>query len=355
VLLCGGFVAFELACHTLSPQPGDYGEVYEAGAQSGPPSGGKTIDAATEDALGAEDDTGAPTCPTSATLFSNADNPQAITLDGVNAYWANAPAATGLGSIGTLPRASSGTATILVSGLTEPLYIANATGWVAWSSLGSVGLVNVSGGGGSATTPGADLVAAAGVAVDSADVYWVSGTTGVTVESAAVAGGGPNLLGTASGAFSAGGLSVQEGFLYFTVQANTGGGAIFQVSIGGGAPTALKTFATGTPSDVVTDETNVYWTDLSAGGGSVFSMPLGGGTITTMASSLGSPHHLAVDSTNVYTADSTGGSVFEIPLGSSGVTPKVLVSGTNPIGVAADDNQSVVYFTTATAICTIPK
>jgi hypothetical protein len=311
---------------------------------------------ATEDAFGAEDDTGAPTCPTGATLFSNADNPQTITLDGVNAYWTNAPDALGLGSIGTLPRASSGTAAILISDLTEPLFIANASGYVAWSALGSVGLVKVAVAGGSATTPGSALVSAAGVAVDSADVYWVSGNAGVTVQSAPVGGGSANLLGTASGALSAGGLSVQQGFLYFAASAGGAGGAIFQISIGGGgAPTALKTFAAGTPSDVVTDTTNVYWTDLSAGAGSVFSMPLGGGTVTTMASSLGRPHHLAVDSTNVYTADSTGGSVFEIPLGSSGVTPKVLVSGTNPMGVAADDNQSVVYFTTATAICTIPK
>jgi hypothetical protein len=348
----------DLGCHAMSSYPGVEDEVFEAGQISLPSAGGTPPDAApTGDASDATGGVLPPTCPTGATVFSNANDPQTITLDSANTYWTNAPATPGLGSIGVLPRvASSAVAGTLVGGLTEPLFIANANGFVAWTGLGSVGLVSESAGTGVGTALDTSLVAAAGVAVDASNVYWVSGSSSVTVQSAPVGGGGPILVGTASGAYSAGGLSVQGGSLYFAAySAAAGGGAIYQVASGGGVPTALQTFASGSPSDIVTDVTHIYWTDLSAGGGSVFSMPLGGGAITTMASSLGSPHHLSVDSTNVYTADSTAGSVYEIPLGSAGVTPKVLVTAIGPMGVAADDSQTVVYFTSATAICTIPK
>jgi hypothetical protein len=375
ILLYGGLVALDLACHALSPYPEVYDQQYPTGSAESPPATGgaaatedaATEDAAFEDSLAVEDasDTGtttAPKCPGTATVFANAANPQTITLDGTNAYWTNGLASGG--SVGYLARTStSGTANTLVPGLMDPLFIANAAGYVGWSALGTVGLVSVAGGAGSASTPGTSLTTAAGVAVDSTNLYWVSGSNGIIVQSAPVGGGGTNALGTAPGDYSARGLSVFGANLYFAGSASTGGGgAIFMVGTGGGgAPTALKTFATGSPSDVATDATNVYWTDLTMGGGSVLSMPLGGGGVTTMASSLGMPNHLAVDSTNVYTADSTGGSVYEIPIGTSGATGgtggtvKVLAKGTLPIGVAADDGQSVVYFTSASAICTVPK
>src|SRR5580692_518335 len=132
--LLAGLVLGDSACQPKSSYPAIDDEVYEAGRGSLPSAGGFRPDAATTgDASGGG--TLPPTCPTGAALFSNADNPQTITLDGVNAYWANAPAEPGLGSIGVLAReASSPVAATLVGGLTEPLFMANANGFVAWTA-----------------------------------------------------------------------------------------------------------------------------------------------------------------------------------------------------------------------------
>jgi hypothetical protein len=369
VFLCGGFVVFELACQAPSPYPPLYDQVYEAGIGTRVTGGGGPTDAtepedgsASEDASG--DDSGtitvAATCPTGSTLFANADGPQAISLDKTNAYWANgAFGGSGVGSIGYLARASkSGKANPLVAGLDSPVYVANAGGVIAWSALGggvgegTVSSLTLSG---TSKMPGSALTGPEGVAVDQSNVYWASdGTTGVLIQSAPVAGDTPITVGSTTDDNQAGGLSVQAGNLYFAGYSSGGGGAIYEVPIGGGTPKTLQTFPVGEPKDVVTDAANVYWTDLLAGGGSVFSMPLGGGTVTTMAAGLGSPNFMAIDSTNAYTADYTSGSVYEIPLGSVGKA-KVLVTAVKPVGVAADDAASVVYFTELGAICTVAK
>jgi hypothetical protein len=362
VVLYAALVAFHLACQPPSPYPAVYDSVYEAGLQMAPSGGGGGSTAVQdstlfEDSTGLEDGEVTASCPAGSTLFANASNPQTITLDANNVYWTNAPA-TGSGSIGFLARTSTAmTAGTLVPGITNPIFIANANGYVGWSAQTDVGIVNVSSM--AATTPGTALTAAAGVAVDTTNVYWISGVSGVAVQSSPVGGGTPNMIGTTEALDSADGLSVQGGVLYFAATAASGGGAIYSVSIGGGTPTALTSYTTGSPSDLVTDSVNVYWTDLTAGGGSLLSMPLTGGAVTTMASALGTPRYMAVDSTNVYTADSTSGNVYEVPIGASAATPKALVTAaasTSPFGVAADDSQTVVYFTSnGTAICSAPK
>jgi len=382
VFLFGGFVAFDLACQALSPYPDVYDKVYEAGSQTPQlvaSAAGDASVATEDDAEGAldgetvdgdsESTASTPTCPPGATVFAAADGPQTITLDTTNAYWTNAPGGTGTGSVAYLARASAGgAAKTLAPKLGAPLFIANAGGYVAWSELGTVGLVNVMSMTISTftfTTTASSRIA--GVAVGPTDAYWLSSSGGViSVQSAPVIGGSAVQVGTVSTASLPGGLSIQGNTLYFAAYGRPGnspgqGGAIYQVPTAGGTPTAMQTFSPatgGTPNDLVTDSNNIYWTDLYAGGGSVFSMPLAGGTITTMASMLGVPPYLAVDSNNVYTADFKNGSVYEIPLGTpagAGGTPKVLATGVGPLGVAADDNQAVVYFTSASAICTVPK
>jgi hypothetical protein len=387
VFLFGGFVAFDLACQALSPYPDVYDKVYESGSQApqtitSPTSGDAS---ATEDAtegdgetVGDSETAPTPACPTQAAVFAGADNPQTITLDSNDAYWTNAPVAgsgTGTGSIGYLARSpASNVANSLVPNLTEPLFIANANGYVAWSDLGSVGLVNVKGGASSVTTVSSNsLMTSAGVAFDTTNVYWVTSIGGViTIEAApaAAAGGIANAanvvtVGTVSTTYTPSGLSVQNGNLYLAAyaggaSANGGGGAIYQIPTTAvqGILTPLQSFNEGTPDDVVSDGTNVYWSDLKVGGGSVLSTPLAGGTITPMASMLGSPHFLAVDSKNIYTADFMGGAVYEIPLGSpvgSGGMPTTLATGVGPAGVAADDNDNFVYFTSVSAICRVAK
>jgi hypothetical protein len=383
VFLFGGFVAFDLACQALSPYPSVYDKVYEAGSQGPQTVASTTSDAsvATEDAAegaldgetvdgDSESAAPTPTCPAGANVFAAAADPQTITLDGTNAYWTNdPPGGTGIGSIAYLARASAAgaAAKTLAPNLSEPLFVANANGYVAWSGVGTVGLVNVMSLTITSTFTTSASSSVAGVAVGPTDAYWLSNSGGViSVQSAPVIGGSAVQVGTVSTASLPAGLSIQGNTLYFAAFADPSssspgsGGAIYQAPIAGGStPTAMQTFSSGTPNDVVTDSANIYWTDLYANGGSVFSMPLAGGPITTMASTLGVPHYLAVDSTNVYTADFIGGAVYEIPLGTpagAGGTPKVLVTGGSPTaGIAADDNQAVVYFTSASAICTVAK
>jgi hypothetical protein len=164
------------------------------------------------------------------------------------------------------------------------------------------------------------------------------------------------MLGIVPGNYSAGGLSVNGANLYFAawLPSNEGGG-IYTVPIGGGTPSPLQQFSSGEPSDVVTDSTSVYWSDIgTTGTAGVYSIPLGtgGGTITTLASDLGEPVHLAVDTANVYTGDFKSGAVLEIPISGSGA--KTLVTSIRPNGVATDTGE-LVYFTTDTSICTVMK
>jgi hypothetical protein len=309
-----------------------------------------------------------PICPPGATTFATTELPSAITLDPVNAYWTNAPSSgqdaggfmEGAGAIRSLGRATPhGLLETLVGGLYDSLFITASNGFLAFTDFGTGGDM-----GGvvydyeiatlALRSPASRLVGPAGVALDDANEYWVADTdAGVSVALAPVPVGAAVLLGTAAGSYTGGGLSLRSGTLYFTAASSPlgSGGVMFMVSSSGGTPEAMQTFTTGQPYDVRTDMTNVYFSDV--GTGAVYSMPLGGGTLTTMATGLGRPYQLAVDSHNVYTADSMGGGIYEIAI--DGGSPKKLLSATSPRGIAADDNDDLVYFTIPTGICTVAK
>jgi hypothetical protein len=312
-------------------------------------------------------------CPTGSTLVASTEEPQTIALDSTNAYWTSDHVGDGgttlsTGTVQYIARsASSGVPNNLATGLSAPFIVNAGDGYVAYSVLGAggktgttgtVGLYNVSLGG-TPTTPGTSLQAPAGVAIDSTNAYWISSTggAGVVVQSASLAGGSETTLGTVSGSYLAGGLTVASGNLYFAAYltpAGSGGG-IYMVSTTGGTPTPVQVFSTGQPYGVVSDSSNVYWTDPVQGG--VYDVPLGGGTITTLTTGVGTSYFLAVDSKNVYTADSAvAGAIYSAPIsGGGGATATKLIATTSPSGVAADNNDNFVYFTTAGAICSIAK
>jgi hypothetical protein len=77
-------------------------------------------------------------------------------------------------------------------------------------------------------------------------------------------------------------------------------------------------------------------------------MPLGGGSVSTMASGIGGPRQIAVDSANVYFTAYNEGLVYEEAIGST--HPGVLASVLAPDGIAADDGDDNVYFSSATQI-----
>ena len=179
--------------------------------------------------------------------------------------------------------------------------------------------------------------------------------------------GSPRTLGVLNGA-SAFGVAANGTSVYFAATDSSGGG-LFQLAVAapptsdggvdGGTMAAKQVWTGGAaskPVDVVLDAANVYWTD--EGNRAVYSMPLGGGTVSTMASGLMSPARIAVDSKNVYFTDPVGKALYEVPIGATtggGTTPKALAKGLAVVGVAADDHDNRVYFSSPTQILSIAK
>jgi hypothetical protein len=298
-------------------------------------------------------------------------SPVSLALDINNVYWTNAAGADGGigGSIESVTRSSVlGSGSPLVSSVAGPRIIALADGWLVWSASGSasgsgsgvgtVGQVNT--GGGIPSTPGTGLMSPWGVAVDAKNVYWVSsgGTgAGIFVQSAPVGTAAGTLVATTLAIYDTpGGLAVNGTDLFFAATSTvTGGGAIFQVPITGGTPQTVWTTISGQPQDVALDSNNVYWVDQSAG--VLYSTPLAtslsGATPKVLSTAFTTPVHLAVDSTDVYVADNTKESIFEVPIAGGAAT--ALASGLEGQLAVAVDTSTLVYFSTNSAIISVPK
>jgi len=106
----------------------------------------------------------------------------------------------------------------------------------------------------------------------------------------------------------------------------------------GGPPVTLAVSA-GIIWDMALDRNNVYWTRLGGSGsdGAVMAIPKLGGTPMTLTRAP-SPGHIAIDSANVYWADTHA--LMAVPL--QGGTPTTLALG-SPCGVAVDAQN--IYWT----------
>jgi hypothetical protein len=98
-----------------------------------------------------------------------------------------------------------------------------------------------------------------GIAVDSANVYWMNSDLGgavtATLEKVAIAGGDPTMLAT--GFLSPEGLAVDATSAYWMSSKG-----LMKVSTSGGQPTTLATGnAVNDASGVALDATSVYWTN----------------------------------------------------------------------------------------------
>jgi hypothetical protein len=248
----------------------------------------------------------------------------------------------------------------VASGLTGPLVVTYADFWLAWSAFtgngsgeSSVSFVAIPATV-APTVPATAQSRAYGVALGSTNLYWVSNDTGgnALVQSTPLSGGSVSKLGATTGtALVPLGMAINATSIYFVAYVSGGGGGLFQLPIAGGTPSEVWTAGpTGYPYDVAVDGSNVYWTDFGVGktDGAVYSMPLGGGTVTTMASGIGGPRQLAVDSANVYFTAYNEGLVYEEAIGS--MHPGVVASVVAPNGIAADDSDENVYFSSETQI-----
>ena len=338
------------------------------------PTDGKTLETGTKD-TGAVLDTGVPPpCAGCTVLWSDTVlSPRSLALDPTNVYWTQGSYSTGApvpgtGSVRSVQRGTTGSGPFatIYGGDTGPQIVkvlfVGAISYVTWSSVeasAGTGMVFLQAFG--TTAPGTSLTAPFGVAIDSANVYWVSSAgSGAAVQAAGVSSGTATTLGTVTGGFLPMGMAVNATSIYFVAQLSGGGGGLFELPIAGATPTEIWTGdATSAPVDVAVDDTNVYWTNQ--GDGAVYTMPLAGGPVTTLASKtttpgLTGPARIAVDKNNVYFSDPTGMGLYEVPTGAG--TVKTLVSpskGLAILGVAADDVDSNVYFSDATEILSIPK
>jgi hypothetical protein len=332
------------------------------------------------------------------TLASKQLLPLAITLSPDTVYWTDvgvvndAGVEQDTGSIWEVSR-KGGMPGVLVPDLTDPEALQYGLagipgGALAWSesngATGSVGTRLL------ATKNSNELSGLSmpmGVAIAGDQVYWVSsniGGSGVLVTSAPLAGGATTTLG-----FTEDGN--QPGFIAVTPEGTTrkrdifvtgvtlgGGGVVYAMPIEGGAMEAIWTTTAGEPYGIVADETRVYWAVPNVADGTIYQMtnlsPFDAGTflddatvvekdggpgfamLTVLARSLSNSFFLAVDSTHVYftTNVSKSGGVYSVPIG--GGTVRTLASDLSfPGGVAADDSDDFVYFTTLDSVARVHK
>ena len=304
-------------------------------------------------------------------------NPQSIALDATHVYWTEGSGDPWLGSppvsstdlVLQMARGGTGGIPIAVaSALAGPFILKQAGSWLAWSNVDGFGSGKSSidtlalGKTGAPYVPGPGLFNAHGVALDATNVYWVSSDMGAidaVVQSAPLAGGAITTLGTTAtgGGLLPMGMAVNATSIYFVAyqpSARTGG--LYELPITGGIPIAIWTSPAppSEPTDVAVDGVNVYWVDYGSGSapdGAVYAMSLAGGTVTTMAAALYGPLTIALDSENVYFAGNGG--VYEEAIGST--SPVELVNEYGTVGVAADDDDGFVYFTTDDMILAHPK
>lgn len=187
-----------------------------------------------------------------------------------------------------------------------------------------------------------------GIAVDSANVYFVESTTGAPAEAAVVrvplAGGSAVTLAQVGDAQSGDTIAVDAHDVYWAATTDrTVTGAIMRVPIVGGTNATLAS-TQGVPVGLALAGPNLYFTVLGTAAdqwndGAVLQVPIAGGVTTTLASGQTQASSLMTDGQDVYWT--TWGSVMKMPLAGGGPVP--LASGTGGSwGMALDGGY--VYF-----------
>jgi hypothetical protein len=174
------------------------------------------------------------------------------------------------------------------------------TGCAGGSAVDTGGASSGTGGGGIeeamtlASTEGDVQVTA--LAVDAANIYWVSRSG--TVSKTSLGGGAPIQLANLEDQLWD--IAISATSIYCI------GGGVYVVPLEGGTPTRL---AMGGGQGIAVDATSVYWTAMST----IEKMPLGGGSPTTIGSGQ-QPAILTLDAKNVYWADMLANTISQASL-----------------------------------------
>jgi hypothetical protein len=230
-----------------------------------------------------------------------------------------------------------GQPTVLASGLAHPTTMAVDTANVYWTDDNGA-VMRLSADGGTPITLATGQSASA-IAIEGSNLYLANDDG--TINQVPVSGG--PVLTLASGQNNPAGIAVDSAAIYWS---SYGDGTIAKVAIDGGSPVLLAS-AQSRPLAIAVDSTNVYFTNDH--GGSVVSVPVAGGVPVTLASvDIAQPNDqptgIAIDGTNVYWTDGRGNEVLKV--GVTGGSPVVVGQGQsflNGNGVAVDCSN--VYWT----------
>jgi len=172
---------------------------------------------------------------------------------------------------------------------------------------------------------------AAGIAVDSAYVYWTDNEGAVM--KVPLCGGKPTKLASGVGGHA---VAVHDGIVYWTTGSSLAPAVMSVMSVPSRHSKPRTLESGGIPAAIAVDNVSLYWTDL--GNGSVMTAGLAGGPPLTLASGT-SPGGLAVDAVSVYWTDSTH--VLKVSI--AGGTPVTLASSKGCPGYVAVGATSVCW------------
>ncbi len=214
--------------------------------------------------------------------------------------------------------------------------------------LGAVMKIPV--GGGQPTTL-ASTDCPAGIALDAASVYWVTGASMFatapfegSIVKVAISGGATTTLATES---RVDGIAVGADSVYWSTSSPSSGDAIVRTGTGAGSIVTLAT-GQGSVGDLAADATHVYWirggTGSDFSNGAVLAIAASGGPIVTLASKQVQPQRLAVYGGFVYWTNGGGrsGNGEVMRAGICGGAPTTLATATSPGAIAV--GASSVYW-----------
>jgi hypothetical protein len=188
---------------------------------------------------------------------------------------------------------------------------------------------------------------------DTSNVYWVSGGPGTSgaINVAPIGGGSAASVLYGGQAYPEGVITYGTNLYWInwgTFDAkgdyNNDGAILTAASAGGSTPVTLASKQSA-PAAMVTDGTNLYWTNVgqltpdglaALGTGSVMQVSLTGGTPKSLVSGQSIPLGLAVSGSTVYWAEfslAIPGSINSVPVGGGALTT-IVGNATDPFGVA---------------------
>jgi hypothetical protein len=186
-------------------------------------------------------------------------------------------------------------------------------------------------------------IAARGLGIRDAELFWTDRTQ---VGYVPLMGGMPRQLATGMFPY---GVVIDATYAYWS---DLNAGTINRTPRAGGATNTLATIDVamhGAITSLALDTTNVYWLTQggSAGTGTVSTVPIGGGGVSVLASGLDAPGELVVHGDRLYWAGFHDNTVASMP--TSGGTITVLASGQQDPAALAVDSSGVYWVNNGTS------